>query len=134
MSRVYAKQVHGAFMDDTTTLRQKGRALRLFITCKADVRALQQGLKEPRALSVFTDHEDLGDRKKRKLNIDPQSLKMAPDRQGYLTTYYNGAPVSVVPRSDGDGFELVFPSTRKGEAAERRFTEHMEPLPLQRAS
>lgn len=108
--------------------------MRLFITCKADVRALNQGLKESRTLSVFTDHEDLGDRKKRTLTIDPRSSEVTSDKEGYLTTYYNGAPVSVLPRSDGDGYELVFPSTRKGEAAERRFTEHMEPLPLQRVS
>ncbi|MBH1980403.1 hypothetical protein I8H89_02680 [Candidatus Saccharibacteria bacterium] len=110
-------------MDRTTTLWER-KGMRLFITCKADVRAINQGLKEPREFSVFTDHENLDERKKGILSATSLNF----NKDGHRVIGYDAEQVLVLPLPDGAGYEIVFAST----PAQQKFIELMKLLPLER--
>ncbi|MBH2006990.1 hypothetical protein I8H83_00095 [Candidatus Saccharibacteria bacterium] len=101
--------------------------MRLLISCKADARALDFGLEQPRTVFVFTDDE-LKDRKKGTLTI----ISSISDENGNCVINYDGGQAFALSRSDDIGYDLVFPSTPDGVAAQEKFIELMEALPLER--
>ena len=103
--------------------------MRLFISRKADVAALNRGVNHPCEVMVFDD-SDLDERKRVTLTLDPSSRLLA-NGDGTYSLQYCGDTIAIEPRADDFGYELFFSTSYRGAEAVRRFIDQMKPLPRQ---